>query len=83
MAAKDPHVRHLAASVAANARHSQVPYPHRPVVPPDSRSRYEREVDPLCQLDEDTRRKRALSAWRRDVALAALREAQSRRGHPA
>ena len=76
MAAHDPKIRRLAARVAANGRHSNVPYPHRPKVPDDLRSRYEREVDPARKLEPDTRRKRALSAWRRDVALEELRRAR-------
>ena len=40
------------------------------------RARYEREVDPARQLEPDTRRKRALNAWRRDVALEELRRAR-------
>ena len=75
MAAHDPKIRRLAARVAANSRHSAVPYPHRPKVPAELRARYEREVDPAHQLEPDTRRKRALSAWRRDVALDELRRA--------
>lgn len=77
MAAKDPQIRRLAARVAANSRHSAVPYPHRPKVPPEFRAQYESEVDPELRLTEDARRKRALSAWRRDVALDELREAGS------
>ena len=83
MAARDPQVRLLAARVAANTRHSRVPYPHRPKVPTEHRSRYEQEVDPQNELDTDTRRKRALSAWRRDVALAALRDARAGGGDAA
>ena len=66
-----------------NSRHAAVPYPHRPKVPAENRSRYEREVDPHNELDTDTRRKRALSAWRRDVALAALRDARTGGGDAA
>ena len=76
MAAKDPQIRRLAARVAANSRHSAVPYPHRPKVPAELRVRYEREVDPQATLTEEARRKRALSAWRRDVALQELRQAR-------
>ena len=72
MAAHDPKIRRLA-RVAANSRHSAVPYPHRPKVPDDPRARYEREVDPARQLEPDPRRKHALCAWRRDVALEELR----------
>ena len=75
MAAHDPKIRRLAARVAANSRHSNVPYPHRPKVPDDLRARYEGEVDPARQLEPDTPRKRALCAWRRDVALEELRRA--------
>lgn len=39
MAAHDPHVRRLAARVAANSRHSAVPYPHRRKVPAPLRAR--------------------------------------------
>jgi len=73
MASKDPQIRRLAARVAANSRHSAVPYPHRPKVPAQLRARYEDEVDPQHELIDEARRKRALSAWRRDVALEELR----------
>lgn len=76
MAAKDPEIRRLAARVAANSRHAAVPYPHRPEVPARLRSRYEREVDRDGRLPEDVRRRRAVSAWRRDVAFKALRAAR-------
>jgi hypothetical protein len=77
MAAKDPTIRRLAARVASNSRHAAVPYPHRPKVPALLRAGYEREVDPSATLPPEVRRKRALSAWRRDVALGELRQAQS------
>ena len=80
MAAKEPEIRRLAARVAANSRHSAVPYPHRAKVPAELRSRYEREVDPHTALTDEARRKRALSAWRRDVALQDLRRARGDSG---
>jgi hypothetical protein len=79
MAAKDPQIRRLAARVAANSRHSAVPYPHRPKVPAELRAQYEREVDPTAALSPEGRRKRALSAWRRDVALNELRRVRGDR----
>jgi hypothetical protein len=74
VAAKDPELRRLNASIAAYARHAQVPRVHPPVVPAALRERYETEVDPASTLDPDLRRLRAYRAWQRDVKRAEARK---------